>query len=819
MFKFYTLKSFRSAKHLGFLGVIVSLSVFFSAFSVFSIISLSNELGKAITLDTKEELGGDVTIKTLPDNLEETENLVKQLKKDKKVNDYSITINSDTNQIQAKDSEIIFVNLTGLVSSNYPILNTYKLSSGKSFDEVLKAPDSVVISKDMQKKLGKNIGDTVTIFGWDPIYNKTFKVADVITESKTREGNLFFVSKESYEEYRPIDALKISLIGNTNEITKELENYEIDYSTVEKEKDENQTISKTFSMFFRGMSILGLFIGSLGIVSSMSVLISRRRNEIAILKTIGYKKSNIVIMFLFELLGISLLGSIAGIALGYLFFSFLISILNSVINGAVLQNEFNLNAFVIAFFASTISTIIFTSYTIISNLELKPADLLRDDINSVRIKRLSIQKILLLVLIALSFTGLSALIVGDLLVGAAIVGGSLICIILASLIFRIVIWLFLRLPFPKRNIFSLSWINLKGSYKKTILGIIAIFVGIVCIGFIFAIFKTSNEELDSRLGNIEAEHNIVVYEDGGKIQENKKIEDILNSGNDVKDFTIRYRGMLESSALKQKDLPLLVEGVNPDKIGRDVRLTSVTRFSNGVLLNQIYETTNPIGSNLEINGEILQVEGYYARDIDSIDLISMDPSIIVSEKTFLDIFSENYQKAYLVTVSYDHVTTLANSLKQVNGTLVFDIVSIDRQIQNNIVTLVWVVVSIASLSLLAGAILVINTTNLEVVNRRRSFGILKAIGFKNSQVRTLFLAEFGFLIVIAAMLAFAVDFASVKIINKIEPWGKDENFEIIFDVFGTLAVIVGTVVLILGLIYLSSRKYLKVRPVELLRSE
>jgi len=64
-----------------------------------------------------------------------------------------------------------------------------------------------------------------------------------------------------------------------------------------------------------------------------------------------------------------------------------------------------------------------------------------------------------------------------------------------------------------------------------------------------------------------------------------------------------------------------------------------------------------------------------------------------------------------------------------------------------------------------------------------------------------------------------LDYMIIQIINKIKPWGKEDDFVVIFDTFGTLGVIAVTTVLILTLIYFSSRKYLNVKPVELLRYE
>lgn len=73
-----------------------------------------------------------------------------------------------------------------------------------------------------------------------------------------------------------------------------------------------------FDVIVGAIGLLGLFIASLGIVNTMVMSIIERTREIGILKSLGARERQIRLLFLIESGTIGLLGSIAGILLGWL---------------------------------------------------------------------------------------------------------------------------------------------------------------------------------------------------------------------------------------------------------------------------------------------------------------------------------------------------------------------------------------------------------------------------------------------------------------------------------------------------------------------
>jgi hypothetical protein len=85
--------------------------------------------------------------------------------------------------------------------------------------------------------------------------------------------------------------------------------------------EEFEQITKFFIYFDMALALVGmiaLITASLGIVNTMVMSIMERRREIGVLKALGASEADIKVLFLFESALIGFIGSVAGIALGWL---------------------------------------------------------------------------------------------------------------------------------------------------------------------------------------------------------------------------------------------------------------------------------------------------------------------------------------------------------------------------------------------------------------------------------------------------------------------------------------------------------------------
>ena len=78
------------------------------------------------------------------------------------------------------------------------------------------------------------------------------------------------------------------------------------------------SVTNTLSLMLAGIAGISLIVGGIGIMNIMLVSVTERTKEIGIRKSIGGRRSDIMIQFLIEAITLSLMGGLIGIGIGFL---------------------------------------------------------------------------------------------------------------------------------------------------------------------------------------------------------------------------------------------------------------------------------------------------------------------------------------------------------------------------------------------------------------------------------------------------------------------------------------------------------------------
>lgn len=894
------------------------LAIFCVTVGVMAIVALQLVgvmINNAFNTNVRDANGGDIAVSSRSEPLTQDDlSSFNDLKKNGTITNYTALMNAQGSTTAAASLRQSFT-VRVIDAQNYPVVSQPIFLSPKNGTVANLVKDhQVVVTQSFIKQYKQKIGNSFDIHvgtrnqGGRVIHAK---ISGIVDESGvlSQAGSVVLLSLNDYKAAASKEAVYYDTIditaqqGQLNTAVKKIQN-QFPIANVQTAQDalkQQQNSIDNIRKFLEIAGLLALLIGGVGIVNTMQVLLSRRKTEIAMLKTTGYRRFDLYMLFGLEAGILGLLGGAigAGAAIGV---SYLVR--NLVQQTFHLNIPFMLDPITIGggLVIGVVTALIFGLLPIVQAGKIRPLNVIRD-LPEGRGVMSFILTIFLLIVLSVLFCGLSIFILNDIQLGVISVYGTFIFLGILSLFFSLVIIIISRLPVPERFnrvhillvvlglglgaaayrvshafggiliglsvvgilvlFFPRSWKatvkmalrNLGRQRARTTTTMLALFVGIFTIGLVLVLGQDLRDNINQAVANT-LNYNVLSItsnKDTTKLQDkinakaipglskyqhrtlattapvvvnNKPLASVLPQGSNDnasstslgRAGTLYYLSGVEGYDVKNGQIPSLQDM----KIASGRNLQASDGGTNNVVMSELLSRLDPLHLKLgdkivmsdisHTHVQTLTIVGFYQQNGFGSNLYPIMGT--TSLVTNLSPPGTN-QSVFYLKVDPDQVSKAVDVIgNTVPDAFLLNLANISDIINQIINDILITLTTIASLSLLAGIIIIANAVALAMLERRRELGILKSVGYARRSILSEVLIENGVVGGTGALLAMLLVALAVAILGQLV-------FKAAFGVSALLilGMVGGSVVLAMIAAVLVAWNAVRVRPLEVLRYE
>jgi putative ABC transport system permease protein len=453
----------------------------------------------------------------------------------------------------------------------YPFYGEVIAEDGRSLSELITAPEHIVLGDQIARNLGAEVGSTVMLNGSDAEFTVTGiveagqEIKNVGQDALLGIFGFYYLSNDAIELFddpttrissiyvRLADPLQLDVIDPAFQT-------EFPYfiSTDTEDLRQNYTaLSDSIDQLVTVMGLVSLLIGSIGIVNTMQVIVRRRTLEVGVLKTLGLQANQITLLFMTEALIMGVIGSLAGIVLGWAATFF--------IRGAAEQLFATELPFVLAaepaitgFVIGVIVTLVFgflptlTAGLVRPNVVLRPSETFIPRAGLIRV-------LLVLVLIIVVMALLTQGILGGFRNAITVVGAAFFIAGIFYVMLSILIWVIGRF-FPAFGI-----VDLKISLRQMLAGrsraavtLLALVVGVFSLSLITLMAESINNLLRFALTEASGGNVAIFASNPNQIEQ---IETILSDVEGIESYSVSRAYTLTLTGMREGETVL-----SPDEI-------------------------------------------------------------------------------------------------------------------------------------------------------------------------------------------------------------------------------------------------------------
>ncbi|MFQ5569211.1 MAG: FtsX-like permease family protein [Rhodothermales bacterium] len=821
---FYVRYAARALYRNGQRSVLAVICIAFGVLSLVALQLLAAMLSNAFLVDSRIRLGGDFAL-TRDGQQITTARIddLDRLRAEGLIGAYTLISSGRAPLLRTERSgHVFFISQPfGVDPESYPLLGDLRLSDppNGSFAQAIAEPGNVVITEDLAVQHDLPVGARFTLTGTPGSPPIELHVGGIAAMTPNRFGSSVLYSLDTARliANQPEVPVKVAALwGPHGDTSARLEQAGW---TVERPPERlNTNTAKIFAFMLGGAGILGLLIGGIGVANTMHVVLARRMPEIATLKTLGYRRRDLLALFGIETVLLGLLGSALGI-FGALLLARQLMLLLERNLPFLLDYVLDPGIIVGGLVTGVLTAVIFGLAAMVRASAVRPAVLLRN----LRVRRSATTRFAtvgLYGMLLMLFGILSSVILGSLVEGFGVVAAGLGGLVVLGLALGALLFVTTRIPLPGLPLLGMARRNLRHQPVRSISALVALFVGVFSIGFATATLLNAQQRAEARSGSVEG-YNLLIF---AGLEEIPSIQEHLAHHN-VRASRAGYLVSVQTATASGTPLPSLnaLEGRSPADSTWNVTLTEGTWSSspNAAFLPAAYrEDPHRLrpGDTLHVAASAgtatLRVAGFY-RSASSSRFLRSPRGLLVNEDTALRLGGTAVSVTYTLDIAHDMLAETTDALgRALPQTLIVNRLDVIEIMNRTFRGLFLFVIAVAGLSFVAGAVLIANAVGLAMVERRRELGVLKAIGYTGARVLHTVLLENTILGILSGVAGIAALFGAMALLNLRFP-----GTHLTLTWLQALAVVGVAVALAMGSATLVAWHPTHLRPLDVLRNE
>jgi putative ABC transport system permease protein len=464
------------------------------AFGVLSLVALqllSSMIGASIALDSRAVLGGDAALSRAHRNLTAGDLAgLERLRQQGAIAAYTLTTPARGALLRRAGGGRVHVlgRALGVDPATYPLVGELRLSGAARFGNLIATPGAVVITRDVADSARLKPGDEIVLGGGPEGAPVLLRVAGIAELTPDRQGDSVFYSLATARHlagHEDVAGAAQVLWGSAPPAVATLRSEGWSVTTSAEVVQGRAKVVNVFGLMLKGAGILGLLLGGIGVSNTMQVLMARRRLEIATLKTLGYERHHLVLLFGLETGMLGLIGGLIGALAGGGLAAWL-RVLLARMGPIQLGPPVDLRVLAGGVAIGVATAVIFGLQAIGRASAVRPSTLLRDLPTPIIWKETAG----LYVALGALFSALAAAILRSVFYGVGVVAGGAVGLVLLVVLLGAGFFALVAVPIPLPYLVALARKNLRRHPLHTLVALVALFCGVFTIGFAGATIET-----------------------------------------------------------------------------------------------------------------------------------------------------------------------------------------------------------------------------------------------------------------------------------------------------------------------------------------